>query len=200
MCFCFEETFVEFPSCKCLVIGNAMEEVVDGWFGVIDPVTRDCIWSYNPIVNVPNGVLTSDIRQISGFTKSNFGSIEKILIQNQQEEYFGEAFYLKNTVSTTSCNAVSPNGDYSNILGSMSNGEQAWYAGHIVLDENSLENPVDDAGSAMTSILDALGAPPNNDARLELCPVASKSFVNGKLFYCFLCLICVVLTFQIISL
>ena len=167
----------------CLgILGNGMEEVIDGWFGVVDRITQDCIWSYNPIVNVPNGVLTSDIRQVSGLNRSNLGSIEKILIQNFEEKYFGEAYYLKNAISTASCNNISPNGDYSNILGSVSNGEQVWYAGHVVLDENTLENPLDDAGSTMTSILDALGAPSNSDGRLEFCPVASKSFVNGTLF------------------
>lgn len=161
-----------------------LEEVVDGWFGVEDPDSSNCIWSYNPVVNLPDGVLTSDIRQVSlpNGNGSNFGNIEKILIQSQQEEFFGDAYYLKTDVFTRAgCSDIPANGDYSNVLGTLTSGEQAWYAGHVVLDENTLDNPIADAGSAMNTILDLqTGGSYDEQYQLSICPVASKSFMNGK--------------------
>ncbi len=156
-----------------------MEEVVGGWFGVYDRNIQDCRWSTNPPVNLPSAVITNDIRQISlPNGSSNFGRIEKVLIQEEQEEYFGEAFYLKNDVTSASCNAIPRNADYSNILGTSSTGAQAWYAGHVVMDENTVQNPIEDAGSEMVGILKQNSGSYDENYELYICPVASKSFLN----------------------
>jgi hypothetical protein len=156
------------------------EEMVNGYFGIEDPISQDCIWSYNPEVDLPNGVITSDIRQVNFPISASFGMIEKILMPNQEEEYFGEAVYLKSSISTGGCDSILANGSYDNILGTLTNGQQGWYAGHLELDENTLENPIADAGAAMMKIVDLLGVPSDSWRITELCPVASKSFLNSE--------------------
>ena len=156
-----------------------MEETVGGYFGVIDQ-NLECKWSSNPTVNMPDGVITSAIRRITLPDKSNFGSIEKNLLDQQEDEYYGEAVYLKSDISLSGCSSIPANGDYSNILGTLTSGEQGWYAGHVELDENTIENPITDAGAAMATIANLQGLSKESDLRRALCPVAAKSFLNSK--------------------
>ncbi len=162
---------------------NGIQEEVDGIFALEDP-TKDCILSYNPVVNLPGAVITNDITRVSLPDRSQLGTIEGILMQDQdggeQEElFFGGADYLKNDISNPSCSDIPANGDYSNVLGTFASGEQGWYAGHIVLDGNTIDNPIADAGSAMTTIANLRGIA-SYDEKYSICPVASKSFLNGK--------------------
>ena len=161
-----------------------MEEVSGGWVGVYDSISDDCMWTSNPAVVMPNSAITNEIRQVTlpDLSDTNFGNIEKILSQEYAEEYFGEAVYLKNDISTSSCSSIPADGSYGNILGTMASGEQAWYAGHLELDTNTVENPISDSGSAMMKIIELQSG--SNTAANEFiasaCPVASKTFMNGE--------------------
>lgn len=169
--------------CRLLtfVMKGRVEEIVDGLLSIQSNLESECISTYNPVVDLPTGAITSDIRQLSLPSMSSLGTIEKTLIQTTEEFYFGEAFYLQNDISTSGCSSISPNGIYANILGTLASGEQVWYAAHVETDENTLDNPVTDAGAAMTNIAELLGA---NDVdenySVSACPVPSRSFVNGE--------------------
>ena len=144
---------------------------------IYDPVTDRCHLIYNPPVNIPNGVITSDIKQVSLPNKSNFGNIDPIIVLNRHYMEFGELLYAKNTFNTAGCSALNDNGDYDNVLGTFPDGSQAWYAGHIQLDENTLSNPIADGGAAMMNLYITQY---DDWAQDPQCPVASKSFVNRK--------------------
>ena len=144
-----------------------------------------CIITSNPVVNMPTGVITNEIRQVTLPRKSNFGTIERILGPDYEEAYFGDAFFLNNDISTSGCSGIPADGMYSNILGEMNSGEQVWYAGHVETDENTLDNPIADAGATMSVIADFYSTGGNPDAvRKYGCPVAPKSFLNSEFDSC----------------
>ena len=138
---------------------------------------ENCKTFLNPTVNLPAAVRTNEIRNINLPNKAfNFGSIQPIPFQESRDEYHGEAIYLKNDISANGrCSSIPNNGIYSNVIGTFQNGDQAWFAGHIITDENTFENPIADGGATMISVS------PGDEGDNPFCPVPAKSFVNSKL-------------------
>ena len=74
------------------------------------------------------------------------------------------------------CDAIPRNGDYSLILGTLSDGSgQAFYMSYVELDENTVENPIPDAGTFVFGGSAERALMPG-----FYCPVAAKSFMNSK--------------------
>ena len=134
---------------------------------------EDCLTVENPPVDLPSGAITDDITIVNLPSRSNFGSIKPIRFQDNIGEFYGQSLYSKNSISGGGCDEIPYGGIYSNTIGEFPNGDQVIYAGHLELDENTLENPISDGGALMNSLS------PVDDMNI-ICPVASKSFVNGK--------------------
>ena len=152
--------------------------MLNGEVWIVDPSTTDCFLVYNNRPNLPNSLQDSSFRTVALPNKSSFGTIEPIAVQDAFYMLYGEGLYLKNQLDNNDCSDIDDNGSYRNVLGTFPNGNQAYYAGHAELDENTLENPIADGGAAMmnvniTGYYDYISDPS--------CPIPLKSFLNGKL-------------------
>ncbi len=146
--------------------------MLNGEVWISDPSTNACFMVYNNRPNLPSSLQDSTFQTVSLPNKSSFGNIEPIAAQDLFMILYGEGLYLKNQLSNNDCSNIDDNGSYQNVLGTFPNGDQAYYAGHAELDENTLESPIADGGAAMMNV-DKFSDP--------LCPIPLKSFVNGKL-------------------
>ena len=103
-------------------------------------------------------------------------TVDPVPIQNFRDILYGEGLYLKNKLNNADCSAIDTDGVYRNVLGTFPNGQQAYYAGHGVLFENTVEDPIADGGNLMINVnVTGYGEDFEPD-----CPVAPKNFLNGK--------------------
>ena len=164
---------------QLLVIGWQTDERLNGEVWIYNPSTTECYLVYNNRPNLPTSLQDSSFQTISLPNKSNFGTIDPVAAQNSFYVVFGEGLYLKNQLNNNDCSNIDDNGVYRNTLGSFPNGDQAYYAGHAELDENTLENPIVDGGAAMMRVNITGYYDWDSDPQ---CPIPSKSFVNSKFF------------------
>jgi len=177
----------EYADGQNIGVGNfyicwAPEERVGGWVGVMTDFVSQCQWFRNPTVDLPSAVINQQIKQVSlpANTNANFGSIDPI--QFPENEFYGEDLYLKQNIPTNGCSNIPDNGDYWNTLGTFPDGKQAWFAGNVQLDRNTLDNPLSDGGAAMMKIKIPSDEVYYDDVGAQ-CPVPSKSFINVDTCY-----------------
>lgn len=157
--------------------GYSTEERLDGEVYIVNQENDDCFLVYNERPNLPSGLQDSTFQEVDLPNQSSFGTINPIPAQNYFDMYIGEGLYLKNELKNADCSAIDENGNYRNVIGTFPNGNQAYYAGHAILDENTVENPIADGGNAMMNI--DITDYYNGEAYIH-CPVAAKSFLNSK--------------------
>ena len=154
---------------------------MNGEVWIYDPSTTDCYLIYNNRPSLPSSLQDSTFQTVSLPNKSSFGTIEPVATQERFEVMFGEGLYLKNQLNNNDCSNIDDNGSYQNVLGTFPNGDQAYYAGHAELDENTLENPLVDGGAAMMKLNNITGYDEWNE--VPQCPIPLKSFVNSEYLY-----------------
>ena len=156
-----------------------IEGKLDGKMEVWAPGTAYIsLGEYNTRLNLPENLITNDIKKVELPNKSNFEEVDPIWQQYRIQSFYGEGLYAKKQIYTTGCADIGNDGVYRNILGTFPDGKQAWYEGHLQLDENTLTNPIADGGAAMMGV--TLTNVEYEWDRYPLCPVPFKSFLNGE--------------------
>jgi len=149
------------------------EEYVGGVFAIYPVDGGDCI-------DVPTGnpplLLTDDIiaqypdtiQTMSLPARANFDAIDPVLYGSYAPDFYGGAGIIsKVSISDPLCDVL-PTGDFGhNLIGTFPNGQQWYYDARILLDENTVENPIPDGGGA-------------NALAGTLCPNVPKTFLNRK--------------------
>jgi hypothetical protein len=157
-----------------------IEEKVGGYFEVAPDGGFLCYRTRegNPVVDLPDNILddySSVIPRLDLPALDNFIELDPILYGDYWYPIFwGGAGYMYNSslldyAGVEQCNVL-PFGDFSNLLGLFSSGEQAYYDGRIELDLNTLESPIPDGGGqkAMTG---------------TFCSNVAKNFLNCKFLF-----------------
>ncbi len=165
---------------KFLSKGYHTEERVNGKVWIYDTIALQCYLIFNERINLPSELRDASFKEVSLPNKSSFLTINPVAVQDYKDRLYGEGLYLKNKMNNAGCSSISNDGRYQNVLGTFPNGQLAYYAGHAILDQNTVEDPIKDGGNAMMNV-NITEVYNDGYADEPRCPVAAKSFVNGEI-------------------
>jgi hypothetical protein len=156
-----------------------IEEKVGGYFQIQPDGDSNCYDTRygNPSVYLPESILndySSVLPRLNLPPIDNFAVVEPILHGDYAPVFYGGEGRIYNNslydyAGSEQCDAL-PLGDFSNLLGLFSSGEQAYYDARIELDSNTLESPLPDGGG-------------KKSMAGTYCPNVAKNFLNCKSFF-----------------